>query len=121
MTKPRVIYWNNIAAPYMVERFSAVAERGNLEFEAWFNDLTAADRGWRLDEESWPFRSRTLCSRPSWCEFGGTQSTASFSSFRRPDQSLCGAVIRGGLACRAAQGNAHRVLVPSHLRLLGEA
>ena len=25
--KPRVVYWNNIPTPYMVERFNAVAER----------------------------------------------------------------------------------------------
>ncbi len=33
--KPRVVYWNNIPSPYMVERSNRIAERGNLDFEAW--------------------------------------------------------------------------------------
>ena len=54
--KPRVVYWNNIPAPYMVERFNALAERGNLDFEAWFNERREPDRSWEVDESEWIFR-----------------------------------------------------------------
>jgi glycosyltransferase involved in cell wall biosynthesis len=58
--KPYVIYWNNIPAPYMVERFNSVAQRGNLEFEAWFSSRTKSDRSWTVDESSWNFRYQWL-------------------------------------------------------------
>ena len=58
--KPYVVYWNNIPAPYMVERFNALVERGNLEFEAWFNDRIEFDRSWIVDETSWQFNYRYL-------------------------------------------------------------
>ena len=58
--KPLVVYWNNIPAPYMVERFNAVADRGNLDFEAWFNDRIETDRSWDVNELSWRFRYRYL-------------------------------------------------------------
>ena len=29
--KPRVVYWNNIPAPYMVDRFNALVDRGNVD------------------------------------------------------------------------------------------
>ena len=44
----------------MVERFNAVADRGILEFEAWFNDRTAGDRSWLVDERTWRFKYRFL-------------------------------------------------------------
>jgi hypothetical protein len=28
MSLPRVVYWNNVPSPYMVERFNAAAGRG---------------------------------------------------------------------------------------------
>lgn len=56
----RVVYWNNIPSPYMVERFNALADRRTFEFEAWFNDRLAADRSWDVDEETWRFRYRYL-------------------------------------------------------------
>lgn len=55
---PKVVYWNNIPAPYMVERFNALAERGNIDFEAWFNDRTEGDRSWMVEEQSWRFSYR---------------------------------------------------------------
>jgi glycosyltransferase involved in cell wall biosynthesis len=58
--KPFVVYWNNIPAPYMVERFNAVIDRGNLNFEAWFNDRIEQDRSWMVDESSWRFRYRYM-------------------------------------------------------------
>ena len=65
MTGPRVVYWNNIPAPYMVDRFNAVAERGNLDFEAWFSARTESDRSWTVDESSWSFPYRYLPAFPS--------------------------------------------------------
>lgn len=58
--RPRVVYWNNIPAPYVVGRFNAVARRGNVDFEAWFSARTESDRSWTVDEGSWEFRSRYL-------------------------------------------------------------
>jgi len=60
--RPRVVYWNNIPSPYMVERFNAVADRGNLDFEAWFNKRNEPDRSWDVDESRWRFRYRYLSS-----------------------------------------------------------
>jgi glycosyltransferase involved in cell wall biosynthesis len=59
---PRVVYWNNIPAPYMVQRFNAVARRGNLDFEAWFSARTKRGRSWKVDEGSWEFRHTYLPS-----------------------------------------------------------
>ena len=64
MKRPRVVYWNNIPAPYMVDRFNAVAERGNLDFEAWFSARTEWDRSWVVDESSWSFPHRYLPTVP---------------------------------------------------------
>jgi glycosyltransferase involved in cell wall biosynthesis len=58
--RPHVIYWNNIPAPYNVERFNAVAARGHLNFEVWFNERTHAERSWDVAESDWQFRSRYL-------------------------------------------------------------
>lgn len=57
-----VVYWNNIPAPYMVERFNAVAQRGNLNFEAWFNERLESDRSWEIAESNWQFRYRYMPS-----------------------------------------------------------
>jgi glycosyltransferase involved in cell wall biosynthesis len=58
--KPRVVYWNNIPAPYMVDRFNALSRRGRLEFEAWFSARREPDRSWHVDEETWAFPHRYL-------------------------------------------------------------
>lgn len=58
----RVVYWNNIPAPYMVERFNAVARRGNLELEVWFSARTEKGRSWKVDENCWNFRHTYLPS-----------------------------------------------------------
>ena len=60
--KLRVVYWNNIPAPYMVERFNAVADRGNLDFEAWFNERLEPDRSWDVNEADWRFPYRYMPS-----------------------------------------------------------
>ena len=56
----RVVYWNNIPAPYMVDRFNAVAARRNVELEAWFSARTEIDRSWKIDESGWQFPHRYL-------------------------------------------------------------
>jgi glycosyltransferase involved in cell wall biosynthesis len=56
----RVVYWTNIPAPYMVDRFNAIAARKNMDFEAWFSARTEDDRSWSVNEESWNFRWRYL-------------------------------------------------------------
>ncbi len=56
--RPYVVYWNNLPAPYMVERFNAVADRGNLDFEAWFSERDDSRRSWIIDENTWRFRYR---------------------------------------------------------------
>ena len=58
--RPHVVYWNNIPAPYMVERFNAVARRGNIDLEAWFGARTEPDRSWTIDESTWEFPHRYL-------------------------------------------------------------
>jgi glycosyltransferase involved in cell wall biosynthesis len=60
VSKSYVVYWNNMPAPYMVERFNAVARRGNVELEAWFSTRRASERSWRVDESEWEFRYRYL-------------------------------------------------------------
>ena len=59
-SRPRVIYWNNIPAPYMVEQFNAIVRRGNLDFEAWFGARTEPDRSWTIDKSTWQFPHRYL-------------------------------------------------------------
>ena len=57
-SRPRVAYWNNLPAPYMVERFEAVARRGALDFEAWFSEVETPERSWRVEPGSWLFAHR---------------------------------------------------------------
>lgn len=61
--KPRVVYWNHSPTPYFVERFNAVADRGNVDFEAWFNTRREAIRSWEVDESRWRFRARYIPAR----------------------------------------------------------
>lgn len=49
-------------APYMVDRFNALVDRDELEFEAWFNERRGTDRSWEVDETTWKFRYRYLPS-----------------------------------------------------------
>lgn len=62
---PRVVYWNNMPAPYVVERFAALERRGALDFEAWFSSRREPDRSWEVREETWPFRWRYLGRDPA--------------------------------------------------------
>jgi glycosyltransferase involved in cell wall biosynthesis len=81
--RPRVVYWNNIPAPYVVGRFNAVARRGNLDFEAWFSARTESDRSWTVDEPSWAFRSRYLSHIPLGSRF--VAIPGGLLARRRPD------------------------------------
>jgi glycosyltransferase involved in cell wall biosynthesis len=54
--RPRVIYWNNLPAPYMVERFNVLVDRGTVDLEVWLSERTEPDRSWRVDEANWRFR-----------------------------------------------------------------
>jgi glycosyltransferase involved in cell wall biosynthesis len=56
----RVVYWNNIPSPYVVGRFNAVANRGNVAFEAWFNTRKNPDRSWDVLEDQWQFPARYI-------------------------------------------------------------
>jgi glycosyltransferase involved in cell wall biosynthesis len=53
--KPRVVYWTNIPAPYMIDRFNAVSNRNNVDFHVWFSGRTNNQRRWVVDETSWSF------------------------------------------------------------------
>ncbi len=57
---PKVIYRNPTTSPYVVERFNRIAERGNLDFEAWFNRPLEPGRSWAVNERDWDFRYRYL-------------------------------------------------------------
>ncbi len=57
-----MVYWNNIPAPYIVDRLNAVADRGHIALEAWFSSRTHAERNWVVDETSWRFPHRYLPS-----------------------------------------------------------
>ena len=83
MTLPRVVYWHNMPSPYMVERFNALSRRGNLEFEAWFNERRESDRSWDVSEADWEFPARYIPLRL----FGGRRLRLPVPEMRstRPD------------------------------------
>lgn len=60
MTRPRVVYWNNIPSPYAVARLNAVAVRGNVSLQVWFCSRTEPDRSWAVREEAFRFSWRYL-------------------------------------------------------------
>ena len=61
--KPRVVYWQNIPSPYVIGRFNALVDRGNLDFEAWFNAEREPDRSWEVNPAEWRFRARYIPAR----------------------------------------------------------
>ncbi|MCA9913579.1 MAG: glycosyltransferase [Anaerolineae bacterium] len=63
MKKTRVVYWNNMPSPYVVERFNALVRRGNIELEAWFNVEREPDRSWKVDAATWLFKARYIPQR----------------------------------------------------------
>ena len=64
MARPKVVYWNNIPSPYFVARLNAVADRGNVDVEAWFCERLEPDRSWTVDESKFRFRYRYLPGGP---------------------------------------------------------
>lgn len=77
-----VVYWNNIPSPYKVERFNALADQCDFDFEAWFNDRIEPGRSWEVDETTWRFRYRYVPTRKI---FGRTFHWPLSISGRRPD------------------------------------
>jgi len=61
--RSRVVYWFIQPTPYAIARFNAVADRGNIDFEAWFSEVRQVDRSWDVDETAWRFPARYVPSR----------------------------------------------------------
>lgn len=105
--KPRVVCWSNIPAPYAVERFNLIADRNNLDFEAWFNEVREPDRSWDVIESEWRFLARYIPER----SFFGWRAHLPISELHlsRPDVLVClyyepvfaiGSVVARALAAR---------------------
>ncbi len=60
MARLKVVYWCTIPSPYIVERLNAVAARGKVDLEVWFNARTRSFRQWEVDETQWRFEYRYL-------------------------------------------------------------
>lgn len=56
----RILYLNNLPAPYTVERFNAVSRLPDVELEAGFLMERTPDRSWTVDPTRWRFRARYL-------------------------------------------------------------
>jgi glycosyltransferase involved in cell wall biosynthesis len=57
------VYWSKFPAPWFVDRCNAVAARGNVELEVWF-DVRHPDKwDWDVDESEWAFRARYVPTR----------------------------------------------------------
>src|SRR5688572_23183767 len=56
-SRPRVVYWDNLPAPYAVERYNTLAARGTLDFSVWFARRADPDRYWMVDESTWRFQA----------------------------------------------------------------
>ena len=103
--KPRVVYWNNIPSPYVVERFNALHRRGNIDFEAWFNERREADRSWDVLEADWDFAARYITAR----SVRGRRLWLPLAELRevRPDVLVslyASASFAGGIASARAMG-----------------
>jgi glycosyltransferase involved in cell wall biosynthesis len=59
---PYVVYWAKQPTPYFVKRFNAVARRGTLQFEVWFQARREFDRSWDVEEKDWEFPARYVQS-----------------------------------------------------------
>ena len=55
MSRPRVIFWDNIPSPYGVEQYNLLVDRGHAEISVWFNRRTDAERSWAVEESGWRF------------------------------------------------------------------
>lgn len=58
--RPRVVSWDNLPAPYSVEQYNTIADRGNLDFSAWFCRRTDPGRSWTVQESSWRFKGEYI-------------------------------------------------------------
>ena len=57
------MYWSKFPAPWFVDRCNAVAARGTVELEVWF-DVRHPDKwDWDVDESEWAFRARYVPAR----------------------------------------------------------
>lgn len=97
----------------MVERFNAIADRGNIDFEAWFNQVREPDRSWDVTEKDWRFRARYIPKQRFFGqslhlplkELQSTQPDVVVSLYDRASFAI------GSLAVRAsASRTAYRVL-----------
>lgn len=61
--KMRWVTW--FPSPYFVDRFAALAERPDVDFEALFMAASSTAQAWELDEAAWRFRYRVLDPRPT--------------------------------------------------------
>src|SRR6266576_1450129 len=81
----RVVYWNNIPAPYMIDRFNSLANQEGVEFEAWFSQRTEPDRSWEVDEPDWRFPYQYVGTNA----LGATARAVRMLHRRRPDVVFC--------------------------------
>ncbi len=56
--RPRVVYWFEQATPSAVQRCNAVAARGDVDLEVWFNARRGRFRSWDISEAEWRFPYR---------------------------------------------------------------
>lgn len=112
MSSPRlrVVYWNNQPTPYVVARLNAVADRGDIEVEAWFDVMRESNRSWTLSTATWRFPWRVLPATGVPIE--ALQTT-------RPDILICNydqrRMVLGAIVGRTLAGRVClRVLPPYH-------
>ena len=61
--RSRVVYWLKQPTPYFVERLNAIADRDNLDIEAWFDTEREPDRSWAVNSAEWRFPARYIPTR----------------------------------------------------------
>lgn len=108
--RPKVVYWNNQPTPYVVARFNAVARRGHLDFEAWFDGLRESDRSWHIDPSTWEFPARVIPRRSLLGGRWQVQLPLPLAELRavRPDLLVCNYdqrnMVLGAIAARTVAG-----------------
>lgn len=113
--RPKVVYWNNQPTPYVVARFNAVARRGSLDFEAWFDCLRTADRSWDVDTSTWEFPARMIPTRRL---LGQSMALPTAElDLVRPDLLVCNYdrlnAVLGAIVSRTAAGRTALRALPS--------
>ncbi len=114
---PRVVYWNNQPAPYVVSRFNAIMQRGTIDFEAWFDVEREPDRDWSVDASDWLFPARYIPLR-RWAKWDSENPVGGVTGF--PPRPVGATVaprsfhrFRGNP--RPSRSRANRLSHPSHL------